>query len=66
MACQCGLRHPGSEVEDFQGCIIGSGKEFGIVRAPGEISHGIMVRVLHGFDVIKIRSPVFYVTFLAA
>lgn len=66
VTCQRSLTHASGEVEDLEGCIIGGGEEFGIVGAPGKIPDGIVVGVVHGFDVIKIRPPVFDITLLAA
>jgi hypothetical protein len=57
VAIQRRFLNASSEVEDFEGRVIGSCDEFGVVRTEREVSYRIIVP-LNDLDVVEIRLPV--------
>lgn len=54
------------KVEDLELRIVRRRQELCVGGTPREISHCIVMRVVHGLDVVEVRPPVLHVALLAA
>lgn len=57
VACKGRFLYPSCEVKDFEGSVVTSGHEFGIIGGEGDASYRIIVS-LYCFDIVEVGLPV--------